>query len=83
MKPVEARMTFTIIGPGPGAAVDDTQQVGYVATRHDTPEQARAWCHYMARLGDLIGDRDVRGTVLAIDRETGLAPPANHAKQEA
>lgn len=65
-KRIEARASF-IISEGDKVL----SEVGYVPARFDTEEQARAWCHYMARLCDLIGDRDVRGTVLAIDRDDG------------
>lgn len=69
MKPIEARATFTFVDTTSDGALGES--VGYIVSRHETPEQARAWCHYAARLNSLIADRDVRGTLLAVEQETG------------
>ena len=68
---IEARATFTINGE-----TDDNEAVGYIRSMHETIEQARAWCRYAARLNTLIADRDVRGTLLAVEREQGTGESA-------
>ena len=66
---VEARATFTIIVDG--LSPDADEAVGYIVSKHETKEQALAWCRYAARLNTLIADRDVRGTLLAVEQEIG------------
>jgi hypothetical protein len=80
MKMIEARVLFeTRVRPSK-APEDEVEQlradlqwkaVGTITSMHETEEQARAWCRYLARLGNLIADRDVRGTLLAVEQDKG------------
>lgn len=70
---IEAIATFSIVTNGE----KEGEAVGYIASRHETLEQARAWCRYAARLNCLIADRDVRGTLLAVEQEKGRVRAAS------
>lgn len=75
MKMIEARVTLDVrtkLGTSPSGEPEYAiRQVGFITSMHETEEQALAWCRYLARLGNLIADRDVRGTLLAVEQEQG------------
>lgn len=67
MKTIEARVTFVVSS----GALAQQEDIGVITSHHETSEQALAWCRYLARLGILIADRDVRGTLLAVEEDKG------------